>query len=382
MPQEPNPNPENVIPKENIQDVITEPQTPVVDVFSEEFAKQISEELTKEDFKDDVQTALEPPKPIETTVPPVITPTPEQVATFEEFVSKLPEELRTRKMSVKADGKVLEVSLEDLQKGFQMGTNYTRKMQELSDKVQKGQLYEEFLGALQSDPMGILNSLAKVYNVPNAILPQTPVVQPQIPQVVVEQGDDIFNTGLDEAEQDEMLSPIVKGQKQMYALLQKQTIENNQIKQVVFNMLNEKKAEQDRQNYIQLQKIEAEAKTLAEQDPNFAMSYYSNDNFRKLATDVARRSGNLTAFWENYQWGNPELRAKMIENIKTQQLADSLKGKTSVDGKTKAPMFEGGDVNLPKNTDTKSKSDLPKGMDRFSPEAADYLANLYAKQLG
>jgi hypothetical protein len=61
--------------------------------------------------------------------------------------------------TVKIDGAEHQVTLEELQQGYQRQADYTRKTQELASERQRLQQAETIVNALEADPQGTLNAL-------------------------------------------------------------------------------------------------------------------------------------------------------------------------------------------------------------------------------
>ena len=67
--------------------------------------------------------------------------------------------------TVKVDGEEQQVSLEELQQGYQRQADYTRKTQEIAAERDRLQQAEAIVSALEHDPEGILQTLAHSFNV-------------------------------------------------------------------------------------------------------------------------------------------------------------------------------------------------------------------------
>ena len=82
--------------------------------------------------------------------------------------------------TVKVDGEEAQVTLEELQQGYQRQADYTRKTQEIAAERQRLQQAEAIVSALEYDPAGTLNSLANSFNVDvgNRSMPQQEEVIP------------------------------------------------------------------------------------------------------------------------------------------------------------------------------------------------------------
>jgi len=66
---------------------------------------------------------------------------------------------------VKIDGEEAQVSLEELQNGYQRQSDYTRKTQEIAAERDRLQQAEAIVSALEHDPEGTLQTLAHSFNV-------------------------------------------------------------------------------------------------------------------------------------------------------------------------------------------------------------------------
>ena len=82
--------------------------------------------------------------------------------------------------TVKIDGEEAQVTLEELQQGYQRQADYTRKTQEIAAERQRLQQAEAIVSALEYDPAGTLNTLANSFNVDmgNRPMPQQEEVVP------------------------------------------------------------------------------------------------------------------------------------------------------------------------------------------------------------
>ena len=85
--------------------------------------------------------------------------TPEAAVTEE--VSEEPGEL----YSIKIDGEEQQVSLEELQAGYQRQGDYTRKTQELADERRRLAQAESIVTALENDPEATIGALARTFDV-------------------------------------------------------------------------------------------------------------------------------------------------------------------------------------------------------------------------
>jgi len=77
---------------------------------------------------------------------------------------------------VKVDGEEQQVTLEELQQGYQRQADYTRKTQEIAAERERLAQAEAIVSALEYDPAGTLDTLAKSFNVgystPNPAMPR------------------------------------------------------------------------------------------------------------------------------------------------------------------------------------------------------------------
>ena len=73
---------------------------------------------------------------------------------------------------VKIDGEEQQVSLEELQKGYQRQADYTRKTQEIAAERERLLQAEAIVSALEKDPVGTLDTLARSFNVNNPVTNQ------------------------------------------------------------------------------------------------------------------------------------------------------------------------------------------------------------------
>lgn len=67
--------------------------------------------------------------------------------------------------TVKVDGEEAQVSLEELQNGYQRQADYTRKTQEIAAERERLQQAERIVSALEADPEATLHTLARSFNV-------------------------------------------------------------------------------------------------------------------------------------------------------------------------------------------------------------------------
>ena len=67
--------------------------------------------------------------------------------------------------TVKVDGSESEVSLSELQQGYQRQADYTRKTQELASERQRLEQAEAIVSALEADPEGALTALSSAFGI-------------------------------------------------------------------------------------------------------------------------------------------------------------------------------------------------------------------------
>ena len=77
--------------------------------------------------------------------------------------------------TVKVDGAESEVTLSELQQGYQRQADYTRKTQELASERQRLQQAETIVSALEADPQGTLAALGNALGVADSPVPQDDV---------------------------------------------------------------------------------------------------------------------------------------------------------------------------------------------------------------
>ncbi len=77
--------------------------------------------------------------------------------------------------TVKVDGEQQQVSLEELQSGYQRQADYTRKTQVLASERQRLQQAETIVSALEADPQGTLAALGNALGVADSPVPQDDV---------------------------------------------------------------------------------------------------------------------------------------------------------------------------------------------------------------
>jgi len=68
--------------------------------------------------------------------------------------------------AVKIDGEEQQVTLDELQNGYQRQADYTRKTQEIADERQRLSQAEAIVAALEGDPTGTIQALARSFDVP------------------------------------------------------------------------------------------------------------------------------------------------------------------------------------------------------------------------
>jgi hypothetical protein len=74
--------------------------------------------------------------------------------------------------TIKVDGEQQQVSLEELQSGYQRQADYTRKSQELASERQRLQQAETIVSALEADPHGTLAALGNALGVEDTPVPR------------------------------------------------------------------------------------------------------------------------------------------------------------------------------------------------------------------
>ena len=67
--------------------------------------------------------------------------------------------------TVKIDGEEHQVTLDELQKGYQRQADYTRKTQEVASERERLQQAEAIVSALENDPEGTLGTLAQTFGI-------------------------------------------------------------------------------------------------------------------------------------------------------------------------------------------------------------------------
>ncbi len=98
---------------------------------------------------------------------------PEEDAVVEESYEDTPEAAAQEELVeepgetyvVKIDGEEQQVTLEELQNGYQRQADYTRKTQEIADERQRLQQAEAIVAALEGDPEGTIQALARSFDV-------------------------------------------------------------------------------------------------------------------------------------------------------------------------------------------------------------------------
>jgi len=71
--------------------------------------------------------------------------------------------------TVKVDGEESQVSLSELQDGYQRQADYTRKTQELAEERQRLQQAEAIASALETDPAGTIAALSSAFGVTDTL---------------------------------------------------------------------------------------------------------------------------------------------------------------------------------------------------------------------
>lgn len=80
--------------------------------------------------------------------------------------------IETSGYTIKIDGEQQQVSLEELQSGYQRQADYTRKTQELASERQRLQQAETIVSALEADPQGTLAALGNALGVADSPVPR------------------------------------------------------------------------------------------------------------------------------------------------------------------------------------------------------------------
>ena len=80
--------------------------------------------------------------------------------------------IETSGYTIKVDGEQQQVSLEELQSGYQRQADYTRKTQELASERQRLQQAETIVSALEADPQGTLAALGNALGVADSPVPR------------------------------------------------------------------------------------------------------------------------------------------------------------------------------------------------------------------
>jgi hypothetical protein len=83
--------------------------------------------------------------------------------------------IETSGYTIKVDGEQQQVSLEELQSGYQRQADYTRKTQELASERQRLQQAETIVSALEADPQGTLAALGNALGVADSPVPRDDV---------------------------------------------------------------------------------------------------------------------------------------------------------------------------------------------------------------
>ena len=77
--------------------------------------------------------------------------------------------------TVKVDGEESEVTLEELQDGYQRQADYTRKTQELADERKRLQQAEAIVSSLENNPEETLKALREAFGVAQPVRQAAPV---------------------------------------------------------------------------------------------------------------------------------------------------------------------------------------------------------------
>ena len=85
---------------------------------------------------------------------------------------RITEPTETSGYTIKVDGEQQQVSLEELQNGYQRQADYTRKTQELASERQRLQQAETIVSALEADPHGTLAALGNALGVEDTPVPR------------------------------------------------------------------------------------------------------------------------------------------------------------------------------------------------------------------
>ena len=80
--------------------------------------------------------------------------------------------------TITGDGEQQQVSLEELQSGYQRQADYTRKTQELASERERLQQAEAIVAALESDPTGTMQALGDAFGVQAAPAPRQQPTDP------------------------------------------------------------------------------------------------------------------------------------------------------------------------------------------------------------
>ena len=75
--------------------------------------------------------------------------------------------------TVKVDGAESEVTLSELQQGYQRQADYTRKTQELASERQRLEQAEAIVSALEADPQGALTALSSAFGIEDSRQPSS-----------------------------------------------------------------------------------------------------------------------------------------------------------------------------------------------------------------
>lgn len=77
--------------------------------------------------------------------------------------------------TVKVDGDEMQVSLEELQSGYQRQSDYTRKTQDIAAERERLQQAEAIVSALEADPQGTLQALHNAFGVEETVPSNEPI---------------------------------------------------------------------------------------------------------------------------------------------------------------------------------------------------------------
>jgi len=189
--------------------------------------------------------------------------------------------------TIKIDGEEQQVTLAELQNGYQRQADYTRKTQDLSAERERLQQAEAIVAALESDPKATLHALAETLDVSLAL------------------GDDI--------EDDEFLDPTEKKLRVLEAKIEQQEAAERQ------------------------RSVEREVLKLQEQYGDF-------DKQDLLNHAIKNKIANLDAAYAHWQFNNVKSTADklqeerdIIENKRSAAAVVTPGGSTQAGTQTKAP---------------------------------------------